>query len=239
MGARFITFEGGEGTGKSTQVGRLAARLRADGHEVVATREPGGSPHAEDLRRAILSGEAKALGPFAEALLFARARQDHVAATIRPALDRGAIVLCDRFSDSTRAYQGAAGAVPEPLIVALERWAVGETRPDLTLILDLPVATALARAAARRAGQGGAIGGNAADRFEGEDRAFHEKLREAFHVIAAREPERCVVIDASGDVDTVAARVAAAVLPRLASPAPAGVARVEEPDAAMAEETHG
>ncbi|MGP9822545.1 dTMP kinase [Salinarimonas sp. NSM] len=219
MAARFITFEGGEGTGKSTQVGRLAARLRTAGYEVVATREPGGSPHAEDLRRAILAGEAKALGPFAEALLFARARQDHVAATIRPALARGAIVLCDRFSDSTRAYQGAAGAVAAPLIDALERWAVGGTRPDLTLVLDLPVATALARAAARRDGGGAGEGGDAADRFEGEDRAFHETLREAFHAIAAREPERCVLIDASGDVDTVAARIAAAVLPRLAPPA--------------------
>ncbi|MGJ3264446.1 MAG: dTMP kinase [Salinarimonas sp.] len=232
MGARFITFEGGEGTGKSTQVARLAARLRADGHEVLATREPGGSPHAEDLRRAILSGEAKALGPFAEALLFARARQDHLAATIRPALARGAIVLCDRFSDSTRAYQGAAGAVPAPLIEALERWAVGETRPDLTLILDLPVATALARAAARRGGAvSGGDGGEGADRFEGEARAFHETLREAFHAIAAREPERCILIDASGDIATVAERVASAVLPRLA-PATEGAARLQEPDAA-------
>lgn len=210
-GARFITFEGGEGTGKSTQVARLAERLRAEGFEVVTTREPGGSPHAEALRKTILSGEAKALGPFAEALLFARARQDHVAATIRPALARGAIVLCDRFSDSTRAYQGALGAVPTALIEALERWAVGDTRPDLTLILDLPVATALLRAASRREGA-------AADRYEGEAHAFHETLRDAFQSIAAREPERCVLVDASGAVDAVAARVVAAVLPRLPAP---------------------
>lgn len=210
MGARFITFEGGEGTGKSTQVARLAQRLRADGWEVVTTREPGGSPHAEALRKTILSGEAKALGPFAEALLFARARQDHVAATIRPALARGAVVLCDRFSDSTRAYQGALGAVPPALIDALEIWAVGETRPHLTLILDLPVATALARAASRREGE-------QADRYENEALVFHESLRDAFQSIAAREPERCVLVDASGDVEAVAARVASAVVPRLAA----------------------
>lgn len=225
MGARFITFEGGEGTGKSTQVALLAERLRAQGREVVTTREPGGSPHAEALRKSILSGEAKALGPFAEALLFARARQDHVAATIRPALARGAIVLCDRFSDSTRAYQGALGAVPEPLIVALERWAVGETRPDLTLVLDLPVATALARAASRREGA-------AADRYEGEALAFHETLRDAYQSLAAREPERCILVDAAGDPDAVAGRVASAVLPRLAAPDPA-------PAAAESLERHG
>lgn len=213
MGARFITFEGGEGTGKSTQVARLAERLRAEGREVVTTREPGGSPHAEALRRTILSGEAKALGPFAEALLFARARKDHVETTIRPALARGAIVLCDRFADSTRAYQGAVGAVPTAAIDALERWAVGATRPDLTLILDLPVATALARAAARREGEGAAI-----DRYEGEERAFHERLREAFHAIAEAEPQRCVLVDASGDKSAVAARIADIVMPRLDAP---------------------
>lgn len=213
MGARFITFEGGEGTGKSTQVARLAERLRAHGHEVVTTREPGGSPHAEALRRTILSGEAKPLGPFAEALLFARARKDHVETTIRPALARGAIVLCDRFADSTRAYQGAAGAVPPAAIDALEAWAVGGTRPDLTLILDLPVATALDRAASRRAGEGAAI-----DRYEGEAIAFHERLRDAFHAIARAEPQRCVLVDASGDMDTVTARIADMVVPRIDVP---------------------
>ncbi|GGK48182.1 dTMP kinase [Salinarimonas ramus] len=227
MGARFITFEGGEGTGKSTQIARLAERLRSRGYAVVTTREPGGSPHAEELRRAILSGEAKKLGPFAEALLFARARQDHLEATIRPALAAGAIVLCDRFADSTRAYQGAAGSVATPLIDALERCAVGETRPDLTLILDLPVATALARAASRREGTGA---GEGADRYEGEALAFHEKLREAFHAIAAREPERCVVIDASGDVETVEARIAAAVEPRLGHATPVREEPAAEPD---------
>lgn len=228
-GARFITFEGGEGTGKSTQIVRLAQRLREDGREVVTTREPGGSPHAEALRKTILSGEAKALGPFAEALLFARARQDHVAATIRPALARGAIVLCDRFSDSTQAYQGALGAVPQALIEALERWAVGDTRPDLTLILDLPVATALARAASRRRDA-------EADRYEGEALAFHETLRDAFQSIAAREPERCLLVDAAGSVDAVAARIAAAVLPRLQPPREA---TASTSNAAESLETHG
>lgn len=219
MTARFITFEGGEGAGKTTQIARLAERLRARGEAVVTTREPGGSPRAEALRAAILSGEGKALGPFAEALLFAAARRDHLDETIRPALARGAIVLCDRFADSTRAYQGAAGAVPVAAIDALERWAIGDTRPDLTLVLDLPVETALARAAARRgAGEG-------ADRYEAEGRAFHERLREAFRGIAAAEPERCVLVDASGAPDVVAERVAAIVEARLGGPVDPPAAR--------------
>lgn len=215
MNARFVTFEGGEGAGKTTQIAHLAERLRAGGFDVVTTREPGGSPYAERLRSAILSGEAKALGPFAEALLFARARRDHVEATIRPALGRGAVVLCDRFADSTRAYQGAVGAVAPPLIEALEAWAVGPTRPDLTLVLDLPVETALARAAARR-------GADAADRYEGETRAFHESLREAFRAIAENEPQRCVLVDAGGAPEAVAARIAEIALPRIGSPGTGG-----------------
>src|SRR5271165_1049341 len=135
---RFITLEGGEGAGKSVQARRLEARLRSVGLDVVRTREPGGSPHAEELREVILSGFAKPFGPEGEALLFAAARIDHLDATILPALDRGQWVVCDRFADSTRAYQGAAGGLPADAIAGLERIAVGANRPDLTLILDLP-----------------------------------------------------------------------------------------------------
>ncbi|HVL71884.1 MAG TPA: dTMP kinase, partial [Beijerinckiaceae bacterium] len=147
---RFITFEGGEGAGKSTQIARLARRLTERGLDVVVTREPGGSERAERIRSTVLQGAAKALGPFAEALMFSAARRDHLDKTIRPALARGAVVLCDRFSDSTRAYQGADGGAEPGLIDALERVVVEETRPDLTLVLDLPAQEGLARAARRR-----------------------------------------------------------------------------------------
>ena len=143
---RFITFEGGEGAGKSTQVERLRQRLEARGTMVVTTREPGGSPRAERIRQSLLSGEAKGFGPFAEALMFSAARMDHLDQTIRPALERGAFVLCDRFADSTRAYQGVLGAVDEALIEKLERAVVDETRPDLTFILDVPADIGLGRA---------------------------------------------------------------------------------------------
>jgi dTMP kinase len=188
MHGRFITFEGGEGSGKSTQAAMLAQRLRSLGIDVLLTREPGGSPGAEIMRHVILSGAAKPLGPEAEAILFAAARDDHVRTTIRPALARGTWVLCDRFADSTRVYQGVAGEVDGRLIHALERIAVGETRPDLTFVLDVPVEVGLARASQRR-------GNASADRFEGESREFHEKLRAAFLVLAAAETRRCVVVD--------------------------------------------
>jgi dTMP kinase len=208
----FITFEGGEGAGKSTQIARLAAWLRAgaDGREVVTTREPGGSPRAERIRAAVLSGVAKPYGPFAEALLFAAARLDHLATVIRPGLARGAVILCDRFSDSTRAYQGAAGGVDADMLAALERVVVGPTRPDLTLILDLPPEAGLARARQRdRAAARGP------DRFEAEALGFHQRLRAAFLAIAAAEPARCVVIDAQGAPDAVAQAIRAAVASRL------------------------
>jgi dTMP kinase len=194
---RFITFEGGEGAGKSTQLGTLAAHLRARGLETVATREPGGTPRAEALRAALLGGKIAPLGPLAEAALFAAARIDHVDALIAPALARGAWVLCDRFIDSTRAYQGARGGVAPEKIALLERAAVGTLRPDLTIILDLPVAEGLGRAGARRGGAG-------ADRFESEDADFHEGLRRAFLDIAAREPDRCCVVNADMPADEVA-----------------------------------
>lgn len=198
MRGRFITFEGGEGAGKSTQIARLRRRLEALGHKVEVTREPGGSPRAEEIRRALLGGRAKKLGPTAEALLFYAARADHLDTLIRPSLQRGIHVLCDRFSDSTRAYQGALGAVDPRILASLDRVVVGETEPDLTLVLDVPAAVGLARAR-RRSEESG----EGADRFEAEGEAFHEALRTAFREIAAAQPERCVLIDAGGDPDAV------------------------------------
>ena len=216
MKGRFITFEGGEGAGKSTQVERLLRRLEARGFKAVATREPGGSPRAERIRQSLLSGEAKRFGPLAEALMFSAARMDHLDNTIRPALERGAFVLCDRFADSTRAYQGALGAIDPALIEALERVVVGATKPDLTFVLDVPADTGLARASRRRRGEG-------ADRFEAEDRAFHDGLRRAFLAIAEREPERCVVIDASRSPAAVENAIWTVVEGRLLAPS-AGIA---------------
>jgi dTMP kinase len=207
---RFITFEGGEGVGKSTQIRRLAETLESRGIDVVTTREPGGSPGAEVLREVVLSGAARPYGPFAEALLFAAARDDHLDVTIRPALSAGKWVLCDRFADSTRAYQGVAGKVDADLLRTLERLIVGDTKPDLTLILDLPVAEGLKRVRAR---------GGEPDRFESEGLVFHERLRRAFLGIAEVEPQRCVVVDANRQEDDVAADVLRAVQERLGLPA--------------------
>lgn len=206
MKGRFITFEGGEGVGKSTQIRRLAASLNAFGVETLLTREPGGSPHAEELREVLLSGGAKHFGPFAETILFYAARDDHLNATIRPALARGTWVLCDRFMDSTRAYQGVLGEVEPALIRSIERVVVGSTVPDLTLILDMPARDGLARVRSR---------GAAIDRFEGESLVFHEKLREAFLAIAEFEPRRCAVVDASASQDEVAAAILGVVRRRL------------------------
>jgi dTMP kinase len=205
---KFITFEGGEGSGKSTQVARLAAKLKPSGLSVVASREPGGSAGAEAIRHVLLSGAAKPLGPHAEAILFAAARADHLRQTIRPALERGQWVISDRFADSTRVYQGVLGNVDARLIARLEKITVGELTPDLTIILDIAPEIGLKRAGERR--------GNAAvDRFEGEAFEFHKKLREAYLELAQREPQRCVVIDASADPATVAERVWSAVYERL------------------------
>lgn len=195
---RFISFEGGEGVGKSTQLLRLAEHLRACGLEVVPTREPGGTPKAERLREALLSGRAAPMGPLAEAALFAAARIDHVDRLIEPALARGAWVLSDRFMDSTRAYQGARGGVTPSQLDLLERAAVGAARPDLTIILDLPSQEGLARARARRPK------GEAPDRFERENLDFHEGLRSAFLDIANREPERCCVVNGSQPAEEIA-----------------------------------
>jgi dTMP kinase len=202
---RFITFEGGEGAGKSTQLGRLAESLIARGDEVVATREPGGSPGAEVIRALLVDGAVDRWSAMTETLLMYAARRDHIERVIAPALARGAWVLCDRFYDSTRAYQGAAGGAPADLIRALEAAVVDDMVPDLTLILDLPVAAGLARAAQRAGGEG---------RFEAKGEVFHAALRAALHRIAQSEPGRCRLIDADGDVETVAARIHDAVISR-------------------------
>jgi dTMP kinase len=197
---RFITFEGGEGSGKSTQIKTLAERLDAIKLRTIVTREPGGSTGAEIIRHLVLSGMGKLLGPDAETLLFAAARDDHVHTVIEPALEQGAWVLCDRFSDSTRAYQGGLGKVDPGILNAMERVTIGGLKPDLTIILDVPVEVGMQRAAARR-------GAGAPDRFEAEDVKFHEGLREAYRQIAAAEPQRCVLIDANAATGVVAARV--------------------------------
>jgi dTMP kinase len=206
---RFITLEGGEGAGKSVQAKRLEKRLVALGLGVVCTREPGGSPGAEALREAILSGFAADFSSAGQAFLFAAARVDHLEKTILPALTSGAWVVSDRFADSTRAYQGAAGNLPPEFIASLERLTVGSNQPDLTLILDLDPEVGLKRAAERRQGRG------PADRFESEELPFHQTLRQAFLDIAVAEPRRCVVIDAGGSEEAVAAAIWSAVEARL------------------------
>ncbi len=208
---RFVTFEGGEGAGKSSQIAHLAERLRGRGIDVVTTREPGGSRGAECVRHVLLSGAAEVFGPLAEACLFAAARADHVDRTIRPALARGAWVLSDRFYDSSRVYQGDGGVGPEMLRL-LEEVAVEEVRPDLTLLLDVPADIGLARAGARR-------GVGDADRFEKEDVDVHERRRRAFLDLAAREPWRFAVIDATATPPEVAAAIWRAVANRLGLPA--------------------
>jgi dTMP kinase len=204
---RFISFEGGEGSGKSTQIRILAERLDAAKLRAIVTREPGGSPGAEIIRHLLLSGMGKLLGPDAETLLFAAARDDHVRTVIKPALSQGVWVLCDRFSDSTRAYQGRLGKVSPEIMNAMERVTIGNLKPDLTLILDVPVEVGMQRAAARR-------GAGAPDRFEAEDVKFHQQLRDAYRQIAADEPKRCVLVDANADANTVAASVWAALRDR-------------------------
>ncbi len=200
MRGRFITFEGGEGTGKSTHAMLLAHRLKSAGIDALLTREPGGSPGAEAIRHVILSGAAKPLGAEAETILFASARDDHVRTTIRPALERGIWVLCDRFADSTRVYQGIVGEVDLRLIEGLERITVGETKPDLTFVLDVPAEVGMARALKRRGGAG-------ADRFESEALEFHEKLRAAYRDLAAQESDRCVLIDVTLPREQVADKI--------------------------------
>lgn len=200
MPGLFITFEGGEGTGKSTHIRRLAERLKSQTRELLVTREPGGTPEAEVVRALLVSGEASRWTATAEALLNYAARESHLTQAIRPALVRGALVLCDRFMDSTRVYQGHAGACPMSFIDMLEETIVGATRPDLTIIFDLDPEAGLARAQAR-------TGAVAEDRYERKGVEFHRRVREGFLAIAQNDPKRCRLIDTSNDVEAVAAEV--------------------------------
>lgn len=201
MSGLFITFEGGEGAGKSTQIARLASHLKSLGFDPVTTREPGGSAGAEAVRHVILSGNAEQYGPAMEALLFAAARADHVDQLIRPALRQGRIVLCDRYIDSSRAYQGVTGNLDRDFMAAVERIAIDGVKPDLTIILDLPAQTGMARAGKRR-------GSDNADRFEKEDIAVQEARRAAFLAIAAEEQDRCKVVNADRPLDEIAKEIA-------------------------------
>ncbi len=210
---RFITLEGGEGAGKSTQIAGLAKRLEDAGIGVITTREPGGAPGADTIRSILVSGDTDRWDPMSEALLNFAARREHLIRTIWPALERGHWVLSDRFADSTMAYQGYGHGVDRDLISALYRAAVGDFHPDLTLMLDLPVAEGLRRANERN----GASAAAAEDRYERMDIEFHERLRAGFLAIAAAEPDRCAVIDAGGAADEVAARIWSAVESKFAA----------------------
>ena len=203
---RFITLEGGEGAGKSTQIARLKTWLEGRGKSVVATREPGGSPGAEMIRKLLVEGPAERWDGITEALLHFAARRDHLRTTVWPALKRGAWVVSDRFADSTRAYQGHGHGLDLGMLERLYDVAVGDFRPDLTLILDLPIEVGLARAAARR---------GAETRYESLPIEFHQRVKAGFLEIAKREPNRCVVIDAAQDIDTLATTIARTVGDRL------------------------
>lgn len=204
----FITFEGGEGAGKSTQIQTLARALAETGHDVLVTREPGGSPGAEAVRHVLLSGAAEPFGPGMEAILFAAARSDHVEQVIRPAVEQGVFVLCDRFMDSSRVYQGVTGDLDPEFMRELETAAINGMEPDLTIILDIDPAEGMRRAAARR-------GSDDPDRFEKEALTIHRRRRRAFLDIASKEPARCVVVDAAQPPGDVAADIAEAVYARL------------------------
>ncbi|TYC58737.1 dTMP kinase [Rhodobacterales bacterium] len=212
MPGHFITFEGGEGAGKSTQIARLRTFLESVGKTVVVTREPGGSPGAEKIRSMLLSGDARDLGPRGEAMLFAAARADHVDSTIKPALDRGDWVLCDRYADSTRVYQGEAG-VDENYLRLLETAAVAGVRPDLTILVDVPAKVGLSRVA-QRARDGS---GEAPDRFEDEEISVHERRRKLFLELATSESFRFAVIDGTLDLEEVEQEIRKAVVQAFAS----------------------
>lgn len=206
----FITFEGGEGAGKSTQIRWLATALEKVGREVVVTREPGGSPGAEAIRHVLLSGAAEPFGPRMEAVLFAAARSDHIEQVIRPAVERGAIVLSDRFVDSSRVYQGVTGELDPDFMDLLERVTVADMMPDLTIILDLDPEEGMRRASERR-------GSSNPDRYEKEALDIQHRRRHAFLEIARTEPERCLVVDAGQPAEDVAAAIAEAVWNALGS----------------------
>ncbi len=205
----FISFEGGEGAGKSTQIRILADSLRARGLDVVVTREPGGSPGAEAVRHVLLSGAAEPFGVRMEAMLFAAARNDHVEEVIRPALEKGSVVLCDRFLDSSRVYQGTTGNLEPDFIETLQRIAIDGTMPDMTLIFDISASAGLARARKR------ADEGATPDRFEKEELETHEKRREAYLDIALNEPRRCRIVNADQPQEKVTEDVLSFVEPLL------------------------
>jgi dTMP kinase len=207
---RLITLEGGEGAGKSTQINLLASKLKTLGKDIITTREPGGAPGAEAIRALLVEQRGQTWAPLTEAILHSAARAEHVAATVCPALEKGTWVISDRFSDSTLAYQGYGLGLSKTTIAALTKLATGGLKPDLTLILDIPVEQGLTRAGRRiEAGKG-----PAEDRYERMGLAFHERLRRGFRAIAKAEPRRCKIIDASGSLDEVAERVWAAVAKR-------------------------
>jgi dTMP kinase len=210
---RFITFEGGLGAGKSTQAKLLLDALRKRGVDALLTREPGGSPFAEQVRALILDPAVAPHTPLSEALLFYAARADHLHKTIRPALGVGRWVICDRFSDSTRGYQCDAGGLPRDVFNALEQMVVTLTFPDLTFILDVPAEVGLSRVATRRLAQ--ALSGEAPDSFEKRDVEFHERLREGYLAIAKAEPHRCHMIDGTKGPDVIFAQVWAHVERRM------------------------
>ncbi|MBZ0215820.1 MAG: dTMP kinase [Fimbriimonadaceae bacterium] len=197
---KFVTFEGGEGTGKSTQAALLVQRLAKSGIDAVQTREPGGTPGAEIMRHLLKSGAVKPLGTLAEAVIVSAARDDHLTQVIRPALAQGKWVVCDRFADSTRVYQGTVGGLEPQIVNALERMVVSNTRPDLTILLDAPAEEGMKRAQLRHQD----AGAQAADRFDEEDIVFHKKLRDSFLDLARAEPDRFVVIDATKSVTEIA-----------------------------------
>ena len=205
-GGRFITLEGGEGAGKSTQLQRLKGWLEARGRKVVGTREPGGSPGAEMIRKLLVEGPTERWDGTTEALLHFAARHEHLRSTVWPALEHGEWVLSDRFADSTVAYQGYGHGLDGAVFEQLYQIAVGDFRPDLTLILDLPIEQGLARAGRRRGTE---------TRYESLPREFHARVRQGFLDIAVLHPERCVVIDATGEIDVTAAAIARAVSERL------------------------
>ncbi len=213
MTGRFITFEGGEGVGKSTQVQRLAAHLRQAGLTVQTTREPGGTPFAERIRDVLFERNKPQGSALAEALLFYAARADHLEHLIRPVLARGDWVICDRFMDSTRAYQGAGGLLSSAEIDALETLVVAAARPHLTIILDLDPRQGLQRAGRRQRQEQPAVEDR--DPFEARELPFHERLRQGFLAIAAADPARCVIIDGSLPIDAIAAAVRDVVRQRL------------------------
>ena len=201
---KFITFEGGEGTGKTTQSKHLARKLMDRGLHVMNTREPGGSQLAERIRKALLTGIDERFGPFADALLFSVARDDHLTKIVRPALSAGSWIICDRFTDSTRAYQGMLGGVSSEVLVSLEELIVRNTKPDCTIILDMPAEKSLTRVKARNNGKD-------SDRYDMMDVNYHKQIRDAFIDISKRDPDRCIVVDASGTQAHVANKIWQAV----------------------------